>query len=247
VRAGAGPTRHPLVRVLSKLGVCSRMQAVDLVRSGRVSIGGKVVRDPGAPCAFSDAIAVDGRALAPSMPRYILLNKPRGVVTTRSDERGRTTIYDLLGGLDQWLVPAGRLDRESEGLLFLTNDTRFAAWLTDPANEVPRVYEVTVRPPMTQAQVAALTAGVDIGRGETSTPTAARILAVAGTTATIELVLTEGRNREVRRLFQALARRVLRLRRTRFGPFSLGDLEPGRWVEAPITEEAARRYLRGRG
>jgi len=216
------------------------MQAVELVNAGRVRVNGRPVRDPGAPCGFSDSVEVDGRAVSRAPRRYVLLNKPRGVVTTRSDERGRTTVYDLIPDAGEWLVAVGRLDRDSEGLLLLTNDTRLSAWLTDPANGVSRVYEVTVRPAMTQAEVAALTEGTDIGRGESSQPRAARLLttgdaAAAGDASTIELTLTEGRNREVRRLFRARLRRVLRLVRTSFGPFRLGGLAPGAWMDAPAS------------
>lgn len=237
-------TRHPVVRVLSKLGVCSRMQAVELVLAGRVRLGGRLVRDPGERCLFSDPLEVDGQAVSRAPRRYLLLNKPRGVVTTRSDERGRRTVYDLIAGADEWLVPVGRLDRDSEGLLVLTNDTRFSAWLTDPANALPRVYQVTIRPAMTAAEVEALTDGVEIGKGEISRPAAARLLTSTGESAILELTLTEGRNREVRRLFRTRLRRVTRLVRTSFGPFRLGELAPGSWQEAPITEAEARRLVR---
>ena len=240
---------HPIVRVLSKLGVCSRMQAVDLVKAGRVRVNGRILRDPGAACRFTDEIAVDDRAVARTAKRTILLHKPRGVVTTRSDERGRATVYDLVSGAGtgagpgagEWLVPVGRLDRDSEGLLLLTNDTRLSAWLTDPANAVPRVYEVTVRPGMTPGEIAALTEGTDIGRDETSRPTSARLLATSPDASVVELTLTEGRNREVRRLFRARTRRVLKLVRTSFGPFRLGDLAPGEWREASASEGEAMR------
>lgn len=232
-----------MVRVLSKLGVCSRAQAVELVLAGRVRLRGRTIRDPGARCGFADPLEVDGRPVARAAPRCILLHKPKGLVTTRSDERGRGTVYDLLGASGAWLVPVGRLDLDSEGLLVLTNDTRLSAWITDPANAVPRVYEVTVRPGMSAAEASALTAGVDIGGGEISRPTAARRLCGDAGSAVIELTLTEGRNREVRRLFRARARRVVRLVRTSFGPFRLGDLGPGEWRDAP---EAAVASLRRR-
>ena len=239
---GAG---FAVVRVLSKLGFCSRMQAVELVRAGRVSVNGVTLRDPGARLDFRQELAVDGKPVGPSAKRYLIFHKPPGVVTTRSDERGRRTVYDLLGEAGAGLVPVGRLDRDSEGLLLLTNDTRFAAWLTDPANTVPRVYEVTVRPGMSAQEIEALRSGVDIGRGERSEPAEARPLDWDGSDLTLEITLTEGRNREVRRIFRTTARKVLRLRRTRFGPFELGDLAIGAWREAPITEADARR-LRSR-
>lgn len=232
-----------MVRVLSKLGVCSRMQAVEAVLAGRVRLRGRLVRDPGERCLFTDPLEVDGQPVSRAARRYVLLNKPRGVVTTRSDERGRRTVYDLVTGADEWLVPVGRLDRDSEGLLVLTNDTRFSAWLTDPQNALPRVYQVTIRPPMTAAEVQAITEGVDIGKGEISRPISARLIGSTAKEATLELTLTEGRNREVRRLFRTRLRRVTRLVRTSFGPFRLGELAPGSWEEAPITEEEARRLV----
>lgn len=238
----------PLVRVLSKLGYCSRMQAVELVKAGRVAVSGRVIRDPGSLTAFTVAITVDGAPVTAASLRYVLLNKPRGSVTTRSDELERDTVYDSLPGLAEWLAPVGRLDRDSEGLLLLTNDTRLAAWLTDPANEVPRVYVVTVRPGITGKDLATISGGVRIGEGEVSTPLSARLLEGDHATSTLELTLTEGRNREVRRLFRAHARRVIRLKRIAFGPFELGDLAPGAWRElTPAQAAAAYHAGRGRG
>jgi 23S rRNA pseudouridine2605 synthase len=187
---------------------------------------------------------VDGLPITGARKRYVVLNKPRGIVTTRSDERGRRTIYDHMGPMEEWLAPVGRLDRDSEGLLLLTNDSRLAAWLTDPANAVPRVYEVTVRPAMEAQAVASLLRGVQIGGGEVAVPTHVRLLSTGTGAGVVELTLVEGKNREVRRIFRALSRRVLRLRRTRFGPFELGDLPTGQWRVEPLSEEEARRLRR---
>src|SRR5437763_11058260 len=161
-----GRGRVPLERALSKLGLASRGEARELIRSGRVRIGGRVAADPLAPVVPEGAaIALDGRSVERPAPLTILLNKPRGVVTTRSDPEGRPTVYTCLTGLEAHVVPVGRLDAATSGLLLFSNDTRFADWVTDPANAVPRVYTVTVRGEIGEETARRLTAGIE-ERGE---------------------------------------------------------------------------------
>lgn len=221
---------HNIIRVLSKLGVCSRKQAVDYVAAGRVRVNGLVVRDPGTPATTSDRILVDGKPPAKKERICLLFHKPAGCVTTRSDELGRKTVYDYLGDMGQWLFPVGRLDLESEGLLLFTNDTDFGNRLTDPHYKVPRTYNVTLDgalPPDALAKICA--GGTPIGRDETAGPAKATVLSEEEGRQTVRITLTEGKNRELRRLFEAFDREVVRLVRTDFGGYTLGDIPPGQW------------------
>ncbi len=221
---------HNIIRVLSKLGVCSRKQAVDYVAAGRVRVNGRVVRDPGTPATVTDKILVDGKPPAKKEKICLLFHKPAGCVTTRSDELGRKTVYDYLGDTGQWLFPVGRLDLESEGLLLFTNDTDFGNRLTDPRYKTPRTYNVTLDgalPPDALEKIQR--GGMDIGRGETAGPASASVLCEENGRQTIRITLTEGKNRELRRLFEALGREVVRLVRTDFGGYKLGDIPPGQW------------------
>ncbi len=220
---------HSIIRILSKKGLCSRKQAVELVAAGRVRLNGRVVSRPGELASVADSVEVDGEPLAGRARVYLMLHKPAGCVTTRSDERGRDTVYRWLEGVGEWVAPVGRLDKDTEGLLLFTNDSRFSDRLLDPRNAMPRTYLVTVD--------AALR-GTDIGRGELSKPSAIRA-APAGAALTYEVTLTEGKNREIRRLFEAYKKNVVRLVRIRFGPFELGPLEPGRWRPLTAAEAAS--------
>jgi 23S rRNA pseudouridine2605 synthase len=207
-----------LNRALSKLGILSRAQATDAIRAGRVRVDGAIVRDPLQPVVPERArIAVDGLSRRRATWRTILLHKPRGTVTTRVDPEGRRTVYDVIGEAAEGLVPVGRLDLASTGLLLLTTDTQLAHWLTDPINKVPRVYLVTVRG--------------DVQPDRAATLPAASILVHkrSARESHLTVTLTEGRNREIRRMFEAIGREVTRLKRVRFGGLEIGDLEPGDW------------------
>ncbi|NLO90499.1 MAG: rRNA pseudouridine synthase [Elusimicrobia bacterium] len=226
---------HNIIRVLSKLGVCSRKQAVEYVQAGRVSVNGKTVLNPGMPASVNDRILVDGKAPAKNEKICVLFNKPPDCVTTRSDELGRKTVYDYLGDMGQWLFPVGRLDLESEGLLLFTNDTAFGNRLTDPRFSIPRTYLVTLDGPLSPAELERIgRGGVDIGRGECSGPASLSAVPEASGGFTVRITLTEGKNRELRRLFEVFGRKVLRLLRTDFGGFSLGDIAPGQWRKCPV-------------
>ena len=240
-RGGAGrhPSTHNLIRTLSKLGLCSRSQALVHVQAGRVTVNGKRMTNPGYVVGPHDKIHLAGEAAKPQTKRYFLLNKPAGYVTTRSDEKGRKTIYDLLGEIGGWVFPVGRLDLETEGLLVLTNDTEFGNRLTDPSYKVPRTYEVWVKGMLGDREQSRIGQGVDIGRGESSRPVSFKVLKAGLPVSHAEVTLTEGKNREVRRLFEALDKPVTRLLRTSFGPFVLGDLQPGAWREIAAPSESA--------
>jgi len=224
-----------LNKILSSAGVASRRVADDLIRQGRVEVNGKVVdalgsqADPG-----RDDIKVDGRRLKTAAPtrRYLLLNKPRGVVSTRSDPQHRTTVIDLLSraGVSGYFYPVGRLDYDSEGLIILTNDGDFAERITHPRYELERTYEVEVEGVPDERDLSRLRRGVLID-GKKTLPAKVRVIGSSkgrrGDQSLIELTLREGRNRQVRYMCDAIAHPVARLRRTRIGSVSDKRLKPG--------------------
>jgi 23S rRNA pseudouridine2605 synthase len=219
----------PLERALSKLGFASRSEARELIRSGRVTVEGRTETDPLRDVVPEQIrIGIDGRPVQKAEPLTILLHKPRGVVTTRSDLEGRPTVYSCLEGLDTHVVPVGRLDAATSGLLLLTNDTRFADWVTDPRNEVPRVYVVTVRGELSDETACRLEEGIeDAGEFLAARRIAIRKRSRRETHLIVEL--TEGKNREIRRLLAAAGHEVTRLKRVSFGGLELGELAVGKW------------------
>lgn len=233
--------RHGLARVLSKLGYCSRSQAEALVRAGRVRVNGRPVLDPEHPTrADGDRIEVDGEAVAAAGKVYLMLNKPRGLVTSAADERGRETVYRCLAGAAglPWVGPVGRLDKASEGLLLLSNDTAWAARALDPASHLDKVYHVQIDRRPDAALAAALTAGTAVD-GDWLSAKAARPLREGERRGWLEIVLDEGRNRQIRRLLGAFDVEVRRLVRVAFGPLRLGDLAKGSFRHLS-PEELAR-------
>jgi pseudouridine synthase len=216
-----------LHRALSKLGWGSRTQAWDWVRAGEVCVDGQVVTDP---LTWVDLdrqrVTRLGREAAPAEPLTLALHKPAGVVTTRRDERGRRTVYDLLPAGLPWVFPVGRLDADSEGLLILTNDARLAVRLTEPEHAVPKTYRVAVNGVPTEEELERLRQGVDLADGRTR-PAQVRLRRRGGHRAVLEVVLTEGRNRQVRRMLAAVGYRVRRLVRMAVGGLELGDLPAG--------------------
>ncbi len=216
--------------MLSKLGICSRTQAEELIRTGRVSLDGKVIRDPQFPVASDrQGIAVDGHAVKSVEYAYVAFNKPRGLVVSAADEKGRDTIYTALAGAGlPWLGPVGRLDKASEGLLLLSNDTTWAAGITDPASHLDKTYHVQIAGLPDASAFAAMLAGVE-DDGEHLKARQATLLRAGEKNAWIEVVLDEGRNRHIRRLMAALGHDVLRLVRVAIGPLWLGELAKGQW------------------
>jgi 23S rRNA pseudouridine2605 synthase len=227
--APAAPGRVPLNRALSKLGIASRAEAAALIAGGRVTVNGREVRDPEVlvvPERLS--IAIDGRPRGRAEWDLILLHKPRGIVTTRRDPDGRTTVFDLITGVGGHLVSVGRLDLATSGLLLLTTDTRLADWLSDPANAVPRVYAVTVRGQIADEDVERLEEGIE-SEGERLSADDVQVRKRSARETHLVVRLHEGRNREVRRLFEAVGHGVTRLKRVGYGGFTLGSLQPGEW------------------
>ncbi len=222
--------RYGLARVLNKLGVCSRTQAEASVRAGRVGVNGCIVRDPEAPIAVQDdRITFDGTRVAAIEKIYLALNKPRGYVTTVHDEHGRDTVYTLLREEKfPWLAPIGRLDKASEGLLLFTNDRAWAARLTDPASHLDKTYHVQINVLPDQELLHRLRCGID-DKGEHLAVKSVRELRRGDKNAWLEVILDEGRNRQIRRLLAALEIDVLRLVRVAIGPLALGDLAKGQW------------------
>ena len=199
-------------------------------------MGGRVVRDPGYLVVPETArIAVADTRVGKAASLTILLHKPRGVVTTRSDPQGRTTVYDLLGEVGTYVAPVGRLDLASTGLLLLTNDTRLSHWLLDPANKIPRAYIVTVRGELTGESMTRIQRGIR-DEGELLRASKLTLLKRSGRETHVRVELTEGRNRELRRLFAACGHEVTRLMRVAFGGLELGTLAPGRWRIVPPAE-----------
>jgi len=232
--------RHGLARVLSKLGVCSRSRAEAWIREGRVSVDGRVIRDPESPTEAATAhLAIDGVPLAGGERVCIALNKPRGVVVSAADERGRATVYDLLGesGLP-WLAPVGRLDKASEGLLLLSNDPEWAANITDPGSHLSKTYHVQVRGVPEARALQHLRAGVT-DRDEKLSAHAVSLLRAGEKNAWLEIVLDQGRNRQIRRMLATLDYAVLRLIRVAIGPLALGDLAKGQWRRLSAAEITA--------
>jgi 23S rRNA pseudouridine2605 synthase len=217
-----------LERALSKLGHASRSRARALVSEGRVRVNGRVARDPLERVDVRRArIEVDGAPVRAERRIYLALHKPRGLVTTEHDERGRETVYSCLAYADlPRLVAVGRLDRESEGLLLFTNDTRWAQRVLDPASHVDRIYEVHVSGEVTAEALAQLRVGVE-SRGELLRVKAARRVRGGAAETVLELVLGEGRNRHVRRMLEALGLEITVLKRVAMGPVQLGRLGPG--------------------
>jgi 23S rRNA pseudouridine2605 synthase len=221
--------RAPLVRALSKLGYASRSQAYGLIREGHVHVNGRVVTDPATPVVTGlTRIEVGGTRLEPPPWICIVLNKPRHVVTTRRDPLGRKTVFDIVADLKERVVPVGRLDLASSGLLLMTSDTLLANWLTDPANGIVRRYVVSVRGELSDRSIQSLTSGV-VDRGETLRAESVRILKRSKRETHIIVDLTEGRNREIRRMLKIAGHEVTRLKRVAFGGIELGDLAPGKW------------------
>ena len=237
-----------LARVLSKMGIASRTVAAGWIEAGRVSVNGQVLRNPEARINMAqDRIALDNVLLSEAPKRYIAVNKPRGLVTTTSDEQGRATVYGCLNESDQhaWLGPVGRLDKASEGLIFFTNDTAWAQRILDPASYLSKTYHVQVSRLFNDDDVAQLQRGVVLNDEMFACAEQVRVLRSGQKNCWLEIVLHQGINRQIRRMLAALDTEVLRLIRVAIGPVMLGTLPKGQ--SRPLTEEelTQMQLLRG--
>ncbi len=231
--------RIGLARALSKSGYCSRSEASRVIRAGRVRLNGGICRDPEAPVRSErDRIEVDGRELAAQAKVYLMLNKPRGVVTTASDEQGRETVYAYLDEGLPWVAPVGRLDKASEGLLLLTNDSEWGARVLAPETHLDKIYHVQIGAVADAALIESICMGVKADDGSLLGAKSAQILRGGEKNTWLEIVLDEGRNRQIRRMLAQLQVTVLRLVRVAIGPVVLGDLSKGE--SRPLTAKDKR-------
>lgn len=229
-----------LERVISKAGLGSRTEARSWIGARRVAVNGRVVQDPDHWVDLErDAVTLDGKPIERAETIYLLMHKPVGYLTTYKDPEGRPTIFDLLQERDRYLFPAGRLDLDTSGLLILTNDAQFAERLTNPDHHVPKTYRVKASKPLSDRQLESLRNGIELRDG----PTRPALVERLGP-AKFEITITEGRNRQVRRMVEALDAKVERLERIAIGDVLLGDLESGK-VRA-LTKEEVRRLARPR-
>ncbi|MEZ0225910.1 MAG: pseudouridine synthase [Alphaproteobacteria bacterium] len=223
----AGGKRTGLARVLSKMGYCSRTEAAELVRAGRVTLNGEVRRDPETPVYMGkDRVEVDGAAVKATEKIYWMLHKPRGLVTTADDEKGRDTVYTLLPEGLPWMGPVGRLDMASEGLLLMTNDTEWAARITAPESHLEKTYHVQIGRVADDVLLKKFEAGIT-DDGDLLKAKRASLLRTGDKNCWIEVVLDEGKNRQIRRMVESSGCEVLRLIRVAIGRLPLGDLPKG--------------------
>jgi pseudouridine synthase len=236
-----------LPRAISKLGFASRSQALQLIQGGRVIVNGRVERNPHRWVnLLADTIKVDNELLTKQPFRYIILNKPRGLVTSKADERGRATVFDILEEEGEGLAPVGRLDKDTTGLLLFTNDHQLANLLISPESGVEKTYLATVDRDVDQKDLQRCADGMEIeGRGKVIR-TKPAVVKVKGQRLA-EITLTEGRNRQVRRMFEALGYQVVHLKRTSIGPLELGDLREGESRDLSHAEIEQLRSAVARG
>jgi 23S rRNA pseudouridine2605 synthase len=232
-----------LARAISKMGYCSRGRAEEAIRAGRVRLNGAVRKNVEAPVHLGkDRVEIDGLQIKEAEKIYLMLNKPRGVVTTASDERGRDTVYSFLrkykDGSFNWVAPVGRLDKASEGLLLITNDSEWAARVTAPETHVDKTYHVQIAEQATPAMIEKLQQGFTVKNGEFLRVKSASVVRSGGRNCWLEIVLDEGRNRHIRRMFETIDVEVLRLIRVAIGALKLGDLAKGE-VRALSEQEKA--------
>ena len=236
-----------LERVFSKTGSGSRSDARSWIGSGRVRVNGKVVKNPDHWVNLdADKVTLDGKPLKASKKLYLLLYKPKGYVVSHGDPDGRPTVYDLVRGAGQWLSPVGRLDLDTSGLLILTNDTDFAERIMNPEHKVPKTYQIKASTLLSDGQIARLRSGVELSDGPTR-PAIVERLRDSGKYTFLEMTITEGRNRQVRRMLEAVDSKVLKLVRTAIGRVRIGDLPMGKWRPLTADEVGSLKGAPGSG
>ncbi len=233
-----------LDRVLSRFGVASRTESRQAILDGRLKVNGQVVRDPDRWVRPNeDVFHLDGIRLRRARRIYLLFYKPKGVITSHGDPSSRETIYDYLDANLAWVSPVGRLDKDTSGLLLLTNDTEFASFITSPESLVPKTYLAKLNALIDDDTLNRLAAGVEMKRGDFAMPESVRRIEDRGKYSWLEIVLTEGKNREVRRMIETVGFTVLKLVRIKIGPLTLAGLEVGRWRELRPGEVAALKRI----
>jgi 23S rRNA pseudouridine2605 synthase len=239
-RSDVPASKVGLARAISKLGYCSRSKAGALIRAGRVKLNGARVKNPESPVRMGvDRIELEGRRIEAAKKIYLMVNKPRGLVTTAEDEHGRDTVYSLLPQDVPWIAPVGRLDKASEGLIVFTNDSAWAARITAPETHLDKTYHVQIGVVADDALLRALEKGAPTGSGEVLRAKQARMLRSGEKISWLEIVLDEGKNRQIRRMLDALGIGVLRLVRVAIGPLVLGDLPRGKCRPLAVEEKIA--------
>lgn len=229
-----------LARAISKLGHGPRTRAVALIRAGKVRMNGNAVRNPEAPVRLGrDRLEVQGREVRVAQKMYFMVNKPRGLVTTASDEKGRETVYALLPKGLPWVAPVGRLDQASEGLLLFTNDSEWAAGITEPESHVEKTYHVQMGVVADAGMLERLQHGVELPDGEVLKAKRVALVREGEKNSWIEIVLEQGKNRQIRRMLDGVGVEVLRLVRVAIGPVQLGELAKGGYRALRAEERAA--------
>ena len=231
-------------KVLADQGICSRREAERLIAAGKVKVNGHPVGLGDKMDPDYDKVSIDGKNVRIVRKRqytYIMLHKPRGYLTTRSDDRGRKTVMDLVADVPAMLRPVGRLDKDSEGLLLMTDDGAFINLLTHPSGGVGKLYRVTVNPRATEEQIVQMASGVVLDDGVRTQPCVIHVLSDEPGRTVLEITLHEGRNRQIRRMCSAVGLQVVRLKRSAEGPVKLGMLQPGEYRELKMSEVSALR------
>lgn len=234
-----------LERIISKIGLGSRSDARSWIHAGKVRVNGKVIENPDHWVDLErERVLFDGKPIESAKKIYILLYKPKGYITSRRDPEGRPTVYDLIADVETWLSPVGRLDLDTSGLLLLTNDNDFAERVTNPEHKVPKTYQLKAGTLLTNDQLEQLRRGVELSDGLTRPARVLRLRDGAKFTF-LEMTISEGRNRQVRRMIEAVGSRVLKLVRVAIGPVHIGDLQIGKWrLLSPSEKRAiAGRYV----
>ena len=249
-RATSRSAKRPLKtleRVFSKAGMGSRTEARSWIGAGKVRVNGQVIRNPDHWVDLDrDRITFEGKPLAKAAKLYLLLYKPKGYLTTYRDPEGRPTVYDLIADAGSWLAPVGRLDLDTSGLLLLTNDTGFAEQVMNPDYKIPKTYLVKTASRLGDEQLEQLRRGVVLKDGPTR-PATVEVQRQTPKYTFLEMTITEGRNRQVRRMIEAVGSKVLKLVRTAIGPIRIGDLPIGKWRELTVEELRALQPRRAGG
>lgn len=227
-----------LQKFLSECSVASRRKSEELIKAGKVKVNGRVAQIGDKIDTKKDTVTVNGKkVVAVKQKYYIMLNKPRGYVTTMSDELGRKCVAELVEDVGATVYPVGRLDRDSEGLLLLTNDGAFANAVMHPRKHVPKTYRVTVRSNINDDQILRLETGIDIeGDGRETLPASVRVIEKSAGRSVFEITIYEGRNRQIRKMCENVSLEVIRLKRNAVGSIKLGMLQPGKWRELTDDE-----------